>query len=443
MNAPSPAGDNLLASYSANGAHGSVLVINSGSSSVKYQLVNPVGGEAIASGQVERIGQSDGIVTHKFAGNKSKQVFDVPDHAAALRVIMELFETHGPDLAEADVVAVGHRVVQGGSYFSGPAVIDDDVLERIRSLIPLAPLHNPGHVAGIEVARDLLPDVPHVAIFDTAFFQTLPESAYTYAIDKEVAEKHAIRRYGFHGTSHQYVSGKVARVLGRRLEDLNQIVLHLGNGASVSAVKGGVAVETSMGLTPLEGLVMGTRSGDLDPAVVFHLARNANMSIDEIDDLLNKRSGVKGLSGESDFRALHELIEAGNEDARLALDVYIHRLKKYIGAYHAILGRVDVITFTAGVGENDEIVRRLTVRGLESLGIAIDESRNDERSHEPRIISPDWTSTLVMVVPTNEELAIARQCIAIVDELSSQAQAPAPAAAAAPAAETAEAVPAV
>lgn len=416
--AVSSASGGRLATYSANGAHGSVLVINSGSSSVKYQLVNPVGGEAIASGQVERIGQDDGIVTHKFAGNKTTQIIDVPDHSVALRIIMELFTVHGPNLAEADVVAVGHRVVQGGSYFSGPAVIDDEVLEKIRSLIPLAPLHNPGHVAGIEVARELLPHVPHVAIFDTAFFQTLPEAAYTYAIDKDVAEAHAIRRYGFHGTSHQYVSGKVSRVLGRRLDELNQIVLHLGNGASVSAVRGGVAVETSMGLTPLEGLVMGTRSGDVDPAVIFHLARNAGMSIDEIDDLLNKRSGMKGLSGESDFRAIHELVEKGDEAAKLALDIYIHRLKKYIGAYHAILGRVDVITFTAGVGENDEIVRRLTVRGLESLGIAIDESRNDERSRDPRIISPDWTSTLVMVVPTNEELAIARQCVAIVDELA-------------------------
>lgn len=417
MNAPTPATDSRLASYSAHGAHGSVLVINSGSSSVKYQLVNPVGGEAIASGQIERIGQHDGIITHKFAGNTTKQIQDVADHKAALHLIMDLFATHGPSLAEADVVAVGHRVVQGGSFFSGPAVIDDAVLEQIRGLIPLAPLHNPGHVAGIEVARELLPDVPHVAIFDTAFFQTLPEAAYTYAIDRDVAKEHAIRRYGFHGTSHQYVSGKVARVLGRRLEDLNQIVLHLGNGASVSAVKGGVAIETSMGLTPLEGLVMGTRSGDVDPAVIFHLARNAGMSIDEIDDLLNKKSGLKGLSGESDFRALHELIEAGNPEAKLALDIYIHRLKKYIGAYHAILGRVDVIAFTAGAGENDEIVRRMTVRGLESLGIAIDEARNDERSREPRIISPDWTSTLVMVVPTNEELAIARQCIAVVDEL--------------------------
>jgi acetate kinase len=410
---PTP-GDRLSA-YSANGAHGSVLVINSGSSSVKYQLVNPIGGEAIASGLVERIGEGEGIVTHKFAGNTTTARPVVPDHGAALREVLGMFQTQGPDLEQSNIVAVGHRVVQGGSYFSGPVLIDDDVLGKIRDLIPLAPLHNPGHVAGIEVGRALLPDVPHVAIFDTAFFQTLPEAAYTYALNTEVAREHGVRRYGFHGTSHQYVAGKVSRVLGRRLEDLNQIILHLGNGASASAVRGGEAIETSMGMTPLEGLVMGTRTGDIDPAVVFHLHRNAGMSIDEIDDLLNKKSGLKGLSGENDFRALHELVEQGDEGAKLALDVYIHRLKKYIGAYHAILGRVDVITFTAGVGENDDIVRALTAAGLESLGIAVDPVRNEGRVKEPRIISPDWTSTLVMVVPTNEELAIARQCIALVD----------------------------
>ena len=410
-----PTTGDRLASLTAHGAHGSVLVINSGSSSVKYQLVNPVGGEAIASGLIERIGEDEGRVTHKFAGNTTRREMVVADHGAALRIALDLFTEHGPNLDEADVVAVGHRVVQGGSKFSGPVLIDDQVVQDITDLIPLAPLHNPGHVRGIEVARALLPDVPHVAIFDTAFFTTLPPAAYTYAIDAEVAEQHGIRRYGFHGTSHQYVSGKVARVLGRKLEDLNQIVLHLGNGASASAIKGGVAVETSMGLTPLEGLVMGTRSGDIDPAIVFHLHRNAGMSIDEIDDLLNKRSGIKGLAGDNDFRVLHDLVAAGDEGAQLALDVYIHRLRKYIGAYHAVLGRVDVIVFTAGAGENDEIVRRLSVAGLESLGIAIDPVRNDERSREPRIISPDWTSTLVMVVPTNEELAIARQCIALIE----------------------------
>ena len=400
--------------HGGHGAHGSVLVINSGSSSLKYQLVDPVRGESIASGLVERIGEADGVVRHTVAGSTTRRTGPVADHGEALRTALDLFREVGPDLAEAQVVAVGHRVVHGGSRFSAPAVVDDDVLRAIADLSPLAPLHNPANVRGIEVARALLPDVPHVVVFDTAFFSTLPPAAATYALDREVAEKHAIRRYGFHGTSHQYVAGTVARVLGRRLEDLNQIVLHLGNGASASAVRGGVAVETSMGLTPLEGLVMGTRTGDIDPAVVFHLHRNAGMSVDEIDTLFNKRSGLKGLSGENDFREIQRLVADGDADAQLALDVYVHRLRKYIGSYLAVLGRVDVLSFTAGVGENDARMRALAVAGLEGLGLAIDPERNAGPKTEPTIISPAWTSTLVMVVPTNEELAIARQSVAAI-----------------------------
>lgn len=418
---------------SAHGAHGSVLVVNSGSSSIKYQLVNPVGGEAIASGLVERIGETEGLVKHTYAGNTTVRTDAVPDHGAGLRAVLALFDEVGPNLAEAHVVAVGHRVVQGGSVFGSPVIVDDDVVAQIDALAPLAPLHTPPNLTGIQVARELLPDVPHVVVFDTAFFRTLPEAAATYAIDRAVAKAHDVRRYGFHGTSHQYVSGKVARVLGRKLEDLNQIVLHLGNGASASAVRGGVAVETSMGMTPLEGLVMGTRSGDVDPAVLIHLQRNAGMSVDDIDDLLNRRSGLKGLAGENDFRELHKLVEAGDEDATLALDVYVHRLRKYIGAYHAVLGRVDVIVFTAGVGENDDIVRARALQGLEAMGIAVDLERNEGRKKEPTIISPDWASTIVMVVPTNEELAIARQAVATVEaagyEGTSDESDPAPAAA--------------
>ena len=401
--------------HSAFGAHGSVLVVNSGSSSIKYQLVNPVGGEAIAAGIVERIGEITGSARHTFGGNTTRREGAVRDHGAGMRTILGLFDEIGPDLTDAHVVAVGHRVVHGGEVFSGPALVDDDVLAQIDALSPLAPLHNPANLTGIRVARELLPDVPHVVVFDTAFFQTLPAAASTYAIDREIARRYGVRRYGFHGTSHQYVSGKVARVLGRRLEELNQIVLHLGNGASASAVRGGVAVETSMGMTPLEGLVMGTRSGDVDPAVLIHLQRNAGLSVDELDDLLNRRSGIKGLSGENDFRALRSLVEAGDEDARLALEVYLHRLRKYIGAYHAVLGRVDVVTFTAGVGENDDNVRAAVCAGLEPLGIAVDPERNAGPKTEPTIISPDWTSTLVMVVPTNEELAIARQSVATIE----------------------------
>jgi acetate kinase len=303
--------------------------------------------------------------------------------------------------------------VHGGSVFGAPVIVDDEVVAQIDAISPLAPLHNPPNLTGIQVARELLPDVPHVVVFDTAFFRTLPEAAATYAIDRDVAREHGVRRYGFHGTSHQYVSGKVARVLGRRLEDLHQIVLHLGNGASASAVRGGVAVETSMGMTPLEGLVMGTRSGDLDPAVLIHLQRNAGLSVDEVDDLLNRRSGLKGLAGENDFRALHALIDASDEDAALALEVYLHRLRKYIGAYHAVLGRVDVITFTAGVGENDAVVRRDALTGMSTLGIEIDEQLNDSPDRGARRISAESSPITVLVVPTNEELAIARACVSV------------------------------
>jgi len=374
-----------------------VLVVNSGSSSLKYQLVEPVTGRAVTSGLVERIGEPGGVA----------------DHGEALRAALDAL---GP-LDEAGIVAVGHRVVHGGPDFGAPVLVDDDVVAKIHALVPLAPLHNPANVRGIEVARELLPDVPHVVVFDTAFFHTLPEAAATYAIDAQVAAQHGVRRYGFHGTSHQFVATATAELLGRPLGELNQIVCHLGNGASVSAVRGGVAVETSMGLTPLEGLVMGTRSGDIDAGIVFHLARTAGMSVDELDELLNRRSGLKGLSGVNDFRELHQLIADGSEAARLALDVYLHRLRKYVGAYLAVLGGVDVIAFTAGVGENDDIVRAGALVGLERLGIAVDPERNAGRIKKPTIISPDGSPVTVVVVPTNEELAIARQSLALVTDL--------------------------
>ncbi|GIG39060.1 acetate kinase [Cellulomonas phragmiteti] len=392
----------------------SVLVVNSGSSSIKYQLVTPDNGEAIASGLVEQIGEGVGAVKHVAHGTTTRRELPVPDHAEGLRIVLGLFDEIGPDLEASHVVAVGHRVVQGGACFDGPVLVDRDVERLIEELSPLAPLHNPPNLTGIRVAQALLPDVPHVAVFDTAFFRHLPEAAATYAIDAQVAAAHQVRRYGAHGTSHQYVSQQVAGLVGRPLEDLHQIVLHLGNGASASAVRGGVAVETSMGMTPLEGLVMGTRSGDIDPAVVFHLHRNAGMSIDDIDDLLNRRSGLKGLSGVNDFRALHDLVAAGDAGARLALDVYLHRLRKYIGAYYAVLGRLDVIAFTAGVGENDDIVRAGVLSGLEDLGIEVDLARNEGRKSEPTVISPDGARVTVLVVPTNEELAIARQALEVV-----------------------------
>ena len=392
----------------------SVLVVNSGSSSIKYQLVDPVGGEAIASGIVERIGEETGTLKHVHGDSTTVREQPVPDHGEGLRLVLALFEAVGPDLTQANVIAVGHRVVQGGPIFDGPVLIDATVEQQIEDLAPLAPLHNPANLTGIRVGRALLPDVPHVAVFDTAFFHHLPAAAANYAIDRDVAQRHQVRRYGAHGTSHQYVSQEVAAFLGRDVAATSTIVLHLGNGASASAVKNGHAVDTSMGLTPLEGLVMGTRSGDIDPAVTFHLMRNAGMSVDEVDDLLNRRSGLKGMTGKNDLREVHQLIEEGDEAAKVALDVYAHRIKKYIGSYMAVLGGVDVITFTAGVGENDDIVRARSLEGLERLGIEVDLERNAGRKKEPTIISTDSSPTTVVVFPTNEELEIARLAVDVV-----------------------------
>ena len=389
-----------------------VLVLNSGSSSLKYQLLDPASGEVFAVGLVERIGEPSGRVKHEVGDVTTERELPIDDHGDALEVVMGLFAEVGPSLEEAGIVAVGHRVVHGGTAYSAPTVITDEVVEGIKALSPLAPLHNPANVTGIRAARKML-DVPHIAVFDTAFFSTLPEAAYTYAIDAAVAQEHQIRRYGFHGTSHQYVSETVAQTLGR--DDLRQVVLHLGNGASASAVKGGKAVDTSMGLTPLEGLVMGTRSGDIDPAIVFHLNRVGGLSINAIDDLLNKRSGLRGLSGMGDMREVRSACEAGEREAVLALDVYRHRLVKYVGAYAAVLGGLDVLTFTAGVGENSPWLREDIVSALSFLGLAIDPEKNAVRSKEPRVISPDGhEGPLVMVVPTNEELEIARQSVAAI-----------------------------
>ena len=302
----------------------------------------------------------------------------------------------------------------GGKYFAGAVLIDDRVIATIDQLSVLAPLHTPANLAGISVAMELFPDIPHVAVFDTAFFHGLPDAAAVYAIDRQVAAQHSIRRYGAHGTSHRYVSRKAAEVLGRAVTELKQVVLHLGNGASASAVLYGAPLDTSMGFTPLEGLVMGTRSGDIDPAVVAYLARNAGMSIDEIDDLLNKRSGIKGLTGHNDMREVRRLIDTGDIDARLALDIYVHRLKKYIGAYAAVMGGIDAISFTAGVGANDAALRSEAVSGLGFLGIEIESVRNAAPSDAPRLVSPDGTSVAVMVIPTDEELAIARETMSLV-----------------------------
>jgi acetate kinase len=373
-----------------------VLVLNCGSSSLKYQLIVPDSGESLADGTVEQIGEPSSPVT---------------DHGAALRVAFEKLCDDGIDLKACGLAAVGHRVVHGGAVFYRPTVIDDKVIAELKQLSMLAPLHNPPALQGIEVARRMLPAVPHVAVFDTAFFHNLPAAAATYAIDRELAEKWQIRRYGFHGTSHRYVSEQAAAFLDQPCEKLNQIVLHLGNGSSASAIAGGRPVDTSMGLTPLEGLVMGTRSGDIDAGIVSYLHREADMSVDDIESMLNHHSGLLGLAGERDFRRLREMIESGDSSAQLAYDVFIHRLRKYVGAYLAILGRTDVVSFTAGVGENVAAVRLDALNGLQGLGIDIDEQRNTQPAKGARRISTDASAIAVLVVPTNEELAIARDCL--------------------------------
>lgn len=388
-----------------------VLVINSGSSSIKYQLIDPDSGNTLAKGLVERIGETTSHLEHEVGEETFELDQPIEDHAVGLSLVIDMFNSHGPSLAEAGIRAVGHRVVQGGKYFDKAALITDEVEKIIEDLIPLGPLHNPAHLKGIRVAREIF-DVPNIAVFDTAFFQSLPNESATYALKRDVAEKYQIRRYGAHGTSHQFVSGEVSKMLGR--DDLKQIVLHLGNGASASAVVNGKAVDTSMGLTPLEGLVMGTRTGDIDPAAVFHLSREAGMSTDEIDNLFNKQSGLKGLAGDNDMRQVRSLAESGDPNAKEALEVYVHRLLHYVGAYTAVMGGVDVITFTAGAGENDVDLRADVCARLAPFGVKLDLEKNAVRSKEARVISAPDSSLTICVVPTNEELSIARQCMEII-----------------------------
>ncbi|BBH64608.1 acetate kinase [Actinoplanes sp. OR16] len=359
-----------------------VLVLNSGSSSVRYRLFD--GAEVLTKGLIQRIGESGG---------------DAADHDEALRILMEKVDLTG-------LAAVGHRVVHGGERFTASTVVTDEVLAAIEELIPLAPLHNPGALTGLKVARKLLPDVPQVAVFDTAFHATIPPEGALWAIDRELAGRWGLRRYGFHGTSHAYVSRETARVIGKPVGEADVITLHLGNGASATAVRGGRSVATSMGMTPLPGLVMGTRSGDIDPSLIFHLHRVAGLSVEEIEDVLTRRSGMLGLSGAGDLREVLERRAAGDADAALAFDVYCRRIREYVGSYLAVLGRVDAITFTAGVGENAPLVREHALAGLEALGIAVDPDRN---ARNELIISPEGSPVTVCVVPTEEELEIASE----------------------------------
>lgn len=397
------------------------LVLNSGSSSIKFQLVDPANhatDDPFVSGLVEQIGEKMGRIILKIEGEKVVKEAPIADHSEGLSMSFDLMTEHGCGPSQVDIIAVGHRVVHGGILFSAPELITDEIVEMIRDLIPLAPLHNPANIDGIEVARRILPDVPHVAVFDTGFFHSLPPAAALYAINKDVAAEYGVRRYGFHGTSHEYVSSRVVDLMDKPIEEINTITFHLGNGASMAAVQGGVAVDTSMGMTPLAGLVMGTRTGDIDPTIYIHLHRQAGFGPEEIDDILNKRSGMMGMCGMNDFRDITAAVEAGDEAATLAMDVYVHRLRKYLGSYSFVLGGLDVIAFTAGIGENVPMVREKLLTGLERFGIELDLEANAARSKEMRVISTPESEVTVMIVPTDEELSIARQASEVARQLA-------------------------
>ena len=368
-----------------------ILVLNSGSSSIKYRVYDD--DELLTKGLVERIGEPGS---------------EVPDHLAGFRDLMASLADAG---LSNGLDAIGHRVVHGGEEFVEPSVVDATVIERIRAQIPLAPLHNPSNLTGIEVAYELRPDLPQVAVFDTAFHRTMPPCAYRYAVPESLYAEHGVRRYGFHGTSHAFVAGEAVAHLGRPLDETNLITLHLGNGASATAIEGGRSVDTSMGMSPLEGLVMGTRSGDIDPAIVFHLIRDAGMASAEVEAMLNQESGLKGMCGDNDMRAIQHRAHEGDEAASLALEVYCYRIRKYVGAYYAVLRRVDAIVFTGGVGENQPEIRERVTAGLDRLGIVIDPARNAEAepSRGPVSIHTEGADVAVVVVATDEELSIARQ----------------------------------
>ncbi len=394
-----------------------ILVINSGSSSIKYKLFDTETHQMACAGLVERIGLDGSRVKHEIHSDGGVQEVvretPAPDHETGLKLVAGLLVE--PGIAVIDdpqaIAAVGHRVVHGGERFSKTVVIDDEVIEIIRALIPYAPLHNPANLEGILVARRIFDRAVQVAVFDTAFHQTMPARAYRYAIPDNLYREHGVRVYGFHGTSHLYVSKKAAEWLGKPLAETTLITAHLGNGASMAAVKNGRSVDTTMGFTPLPGLMMGTRSGDLDPAVVFYLANNLGMSLAEIDKLLNKQSGLLGVAGASDVRDVIEKMQAGDENARLAMEMYAYRIKKYIGAYMAALGQVDALVFTAGVGENSPLVRKMSCAGLAHLGIALDEDKNNARATGVMPIHAANSRVKVLVIPTNEELEIALQTL--------------------------------
>ncbi|MGN0248503.1 MAG: acetate/propionate family kinase [Lachnospiraceae bacterium] len=396
-----------------------ILVINCGSSSLKYQLIDSESEKVLAKGLCERIGIDGSAITHQPAGgDKVTTKVPMPDHTEAVKYVIEKLTDPEVGVVKSldEIGAVGHRIVHGGEKFASSVVIDDEVLKAVEECNDLAPLHNPANLIGINSCKKIMPGVPMVAVFDTAFHQTMPKKAYLYGLPYDYYEKYRIRRYGFHGTSHDFVSNRVAEILGKKREDLKIIVCHLGNGASVSAVKNGQCVDTSMGLTPLEGLIMGTRSGDLDPAIISFIAQKENLSAEEVINICNKKSGVLGLSDglSSDFRDLGNAAEEGNEKAKTALETWSYRVAKYVGAYVAAMNGVDVIAFTAGVGENNFMAREMVCEYLGYLGVTIDKEANKIRGEEITISTPD-SKTTVMVVPTNEELAIARETVRLVN----------------------------
>jgi acetate kinase len=397
-----------------------ILVINSGSSSIKYQLFDMTRQEAIGAGLVERIGESRSRIKHRVLLHGREEMVDkemvIENHRRGLQAVAQLLmePTMGVIESPAEIAAVGHRVVHGGEQFSEPTVITEQVKQVVRDLAPFAPLHNPPNLQGIEVAEEIFPGASQVAVFDTAFHQTLPPSAYRYAIPNRFYQENGIRVYGFHGTSHLYVTKRASEFMGQAAGETNLITAHLGNGASITAVQGGRSVDTSMGFTPLPGLIMGSRCGDIDPAVVFYLGTQLGMSFSEIDQLLNKESGLLGISGANDLRDIEDRKDRGEAAAQLALDMYTYRIKKYIGAYMAALQRVDALVFTAGVGENSSYVRWHACAGLNHLGIVLDWERNVRGANGPVVeIQAADSPVKVLIIPTNEELEIATQTLAV------------------------------
>jgi acetate kinase len=390
-----------------------ILVVNCGSSTIKYQLIETDSEKVLAKGKVERIGMEGAVLTHKpFNREEIKIASEIIDHIAGIEFVISILlsENHGVIKRKEEIDAVGHRVVHGGEIFSGSVLVNEDVLKQIRACIEFAPLHNPHNLRGINACIKLLSDVPQVAVFDTAFHLQMPEVAYIYGIPYSLYKKYAIRRYGFHGTSHYYVAHKVAEFMGRDINELKIITCHLGNGCSITAVKNGKSIDTSMGFTPLEGLIMGTRSGDLDPAILIYIMSREELTMNEGNTLLNKHSGLLGISGiSSDMRDLELERKNGNRMASLAIDIFSYRIKKYIGAYFASLGGADTVVFTGGIGENSSLVRKLSLSNLECMGIYFDDEKNESSSNDVRIISKDDSPVTVFVIPTNEELVIAKE----------------------------------